>query len=101
MVEYTKITREQYFSELESRMGQLEKELKNGPDPRITLKELFTSVGLETANLLESMEEPKLKPVYLKVKGVDALFGSKSFEVMPQIRYDHVKDGRELYSKRE
>lgn len=82
-------------------MGQLEKELENGPDSRIKLKELFTSVGLETANMLESMEEPELKPVYLKLNGTDALFGSKNFEVMPQIRYDRVKAGRELYSKRE
>lgn len=99
MVEYTKITREQYFSELQSRMGLLEKELKNGPDSRIKLKELFTSVGLETANMLENMEEPELKPVYLKVNGVDALFGYESFEVMPQIRYDQVKAGRELYCR--
>ncbi len=97
MVEYTRITREQYFSELESRMGQLDKELKNGPDSRIKLKELFTSVGLETANMLDSMEEPELKPVYLKVNGFDALFGSKSFEVMPQIRYDQIQAGNGFY----
>ncbi len=98
MGEYTKITRKQYVDGLTSRIENLKKEeLKNSPDSRIKLQKLITSVGLETAYVLESMEEPELKPVYLKLNGVDALFGSNSFEVMPQIRYDQITAGNGLY----
>ncbi len=106
MVEYTEIMRKQYFEELESRMKKLEKELEIGSNPVTALKMLITAEGLETARrleidslTLENMEEPKIKPVYLKVNRFDPLFGHDSFEVMPTIRYDKVKAGREFYSK--
>lgn len=101
MAEYTEITGEQYFDELGSRIEKLKKELENGPSSRIELQKLITSVGLETAKMLENMEEPELKPVYLKVNWVDPLFGSNSFEVMPKARYERVKNGREFYSRRQ